>query len=73
MNERINLRFHDFSPEVAAFMLACARSFAVSKMDGRPGPGHGTGFRSPGGRVCHAYWTKARAIVVVEQAPVEAE
>jgi len=73
MNERINLRFHDFSPKVATFMLACARDFAVSKMDGRAGPDHGTTYRSHGGLVVSAHWTKSRAITVVEQAPRESE
>jgi hypothetical protein len=73
MNERINLRFNDFTPEVATFMLNCARLFAVDKVRGAAGPRHGIAYSSHGGHVCFAYWTKARAVVVVEQQPKEGQ
>lgn len=71
MNERIHLRFQDYSPEVATFMLSCARDFMADKPNGAAGPGHGTGFRH-GVRWCFAYWTRARAVVVVEHKQKEA-
>lgn len=68
---RITLRMKKHDPTKAAFMLSCAQWFATEKAGGPPGPGHGTAYSSHGGHVCYAYWTKARAVVVVEQTNVE--
>lgn len=65
--EVIHLRFHEYTPEKAASMLAAARDFAVTKIDGRPGLRHGSWYGPIGGPVRYiAYWTKTRAVTVME-------
>jgi hypothetical protein len=64
-DEVITMRFEEFEPELAAWMLTCARSFAVAKVDGRPGERGGVVYTRPyRAWGCVAYWTKARAVVV---------
>ena len=65
MNERINLRLIEYDPLRANAMLRIARQFAVEKAGGRPGVGGCTVYAFDGWS-CHAYWTEARAVVVVE-------
>jgi hypothetical protein len=65
VGEVIHLRFTDYTPDKAAFMLKCARSFAVSKLEGKTGARAGTVYRR--GELCFlAYWTGTRAVVVKE-------
>lgn len=68
---RITLRLLKQDPAMASFMLSCAQSFAASKAGGPGGPQHGCAFAARDGSVCYAYWTKARSVVVIEQAKME--
>jgi hypothetical protein len=65
MNERINLRFIDYDPLRAEAMLGIARRFAVEKAGARHGVSGCTVYAFKGWS-CRAYWTQARAVVVVE-------
>lgn len=56
------------TPDKAIVMLDVARTFAVEKIGGPPGPRHGTSYRWRNRALTVlAYWTKARAVVVAEQ------
>jgi hypothetical protein len=65
VNEVLTLRFVDYEPALAEWMLGCGRTFASSKPDGRPGERHGALFHW-GSHHCIAFWTKARTVVVRE-------
>lgn len=68
MNEVMTLRFVDFDPHLAAWMVECGRSFATMKAGGPTGQRRGVAFARPSREwVCFAYWTQKRAVVVVEQ------
>lgn len=65
MNERITLRFREYDPELAHWLLDVARSFAVTFINRQSGVRCAVGY-SRNGWKAHAYWTRARAVVVVD-------